>query len=472
MKNKSIKRMAAVLLAISAFGIIEPASYTHIITTKAYAESKTYLKGISLSDGDIKFSDNQYSYMVDVDKDVEEIIVRAKPEDDDYKVKINGETATKEDKYRETLNLNEGKNKIEIQVSDSSDNEVTYTLYVYRGGKEAVYLKDINIDERSIGFNRNTSFYNIELDDDTELIKLDSITEGDEYTVKVNDKVLSSTNSIKLKFSGIGKYVINITVTDNETKREKLYTLGIYIGIPVSPDISGSINKILKPNQWIIVNGRWRYNDSLGKCIKEAWFYDRNYKSYFYFNQKGNMETGWVQDGNWYYLDEHGAMKTGWLLYDGEWYYLNSSGAMETGWIEDNGEWYYLNLDGEMCTGWIVSGNKWYLLDSNGIMETGWILQRGKWYYLNSDGSMQTGWLKSSDDWYYLNSDGSMKGGEWIFNNGSWYYINYAGNMRRGWLYKDDEYYYLNDDGTMNTSRKTIDGYTYNFNKDGSVNFD
>ena len=42
-----------------------------------------------------------------------------------------------------------------------------------------------------------------------------------------------------------------------------------------------------------------------------------------------------------------------------------------------------------------------------------------------------------------------------------------------GWLYTDEDkkYYYFNEDGTMRTSTKTIDGYTYNFNEDGSVNF-
>jgi len=38
-----------------------------------------------------------------------------------------------------------------------------------------------------------------------------------------------------------------------------------------------------------------------------------------------------------------------------------------------------------------------------------------------------------------------------------------------GWLNKDDKYYYFNPDGTMRTSPKTIDGYTYEFNEDGSA---
>ena len=481
--NKSIKHVIVGAVVIGAFSMIEPVEYLNLVTTKAYAASKMYLKNITLSEGDyINFKDDQYSYMVDVGTDVEEITVRARPDQDNYKVKINGQSVTKDDKYKETIKLKYGKNKVEVQVDDASSNQVTYTLYIYRGGKEAVFLQNIKIDDRDIGFSKNTAFYSIELDDDTELIKFDLITEGEEYTVKVNDKTLSETNSIKLKFKGIGKYKISVILIDNETKREKLYTLEIYIGIPISPDVSGSINDVLKPNQWIIVNGRWRYNDSLGNYIKNAWFYDRNYRKYFHFNKNGNMDTGWIQDGNWYYLDGHGAMQTGWIFDDGKWYFLNSSGAMKIGWIQHNGKWYYLNRNGEMCTGWILSNGKWYLLDSSGAMETGWILQNGKWYYLNNDGAMETGWVKVGDKWYYMNDDGSMKSGEWLYYNGNWYCFDYPGDMihhdvnikNSGWLYveKDNKFYYFNEDGTMNTSTKTIDGYTYKFNEDGSVNFD
>lgn len=471
--NRNIKHMITAVSIIGIFTTVEPVSYLNVVTTKAYADSKIYLKNITLSEGDdINFKDDQYSYIVDLSKDIEEITVRARPDEDNYKVKINGKYITKEDKYKETIELNYGKNKVEVKVEDDSNNEVTYTLYIYRGGKEAVFLQNIKIDDRDIGYSKRTAFYSIELDDDTDIIKLDLITEGEEYTVKVNEKTLSETNSIKIKFKGIGKYNINVTLIDNDTKREKKYTLDMYVGIPISPDVSGSINEVLKPNQWVIVNGRWRYNDSLGNSIKNVWFYDVNYKKYFHFNKRGNMETGWIQDGNWYYLDEHGAMQTGWIYYDDNWYFLNSSGAMQIEWVKENGVWYYLGKDGEMSTGWIVYNDKWYYLDNTGAMKTSWILYKGDWYYLNPDGSMQTGWLDNKDEWYYFNPDGSMKSGEWVFSNGNWYYINYIGTMRCGWLYKDDKYYYFNPDGSMNTATKTIDGYTYKFNNDGSVNFD
>ncbi|SFC84860.1 cadherin-like beta sandwich domain-containing protein [Clostridium uliginosum] len=473
--NKSIKHILLGALVVGVFGVIEPAKYLSLTTTKTYAASRVYFKSVSLSDGcNINFSDDVYSYVLDVDKSLEEIIVRAKPEDSDDKVKINGEIVTEEDKYRKIVELKDGKNKIELEVrDDNSANTAIYTIYIYRGGKEALYLKDMMIDGNNIGFEKTKPFYNIEVDEDTSRALLNPVTEDDNYTVSVNGTELDPDNSlIKIRFSGIGKYIINVNVKDKETKREKAYILNMYVGIPISPDVSNSVNSVIKPNQWIVVNGRWRYNDSIGECLNNIWFYDKMYDRFFHFNKRGNMQTGWISDkGNWYFLASHGAMQTGWILDDNKWYYLNSYGVMQTGWVESNNKWYFLDSDGAMKTGWILDKGSWYISDYTGEMQTGWIIYKGDRYFLNSDGTMKTGWLKNGDDWYFFNDYGGMKSGEWVLNNGNWYYINYNGTMRTGGLNEGDRYYYLNDDGTMNTSTKIIDGHTYNFNEDGSVIF-
>lgn len=479
--NRSIKHMIIACSVIGIFGTIGPVDCLNLFTTKVYAKTETYLKDIFLSDGyEIDFKDDQYSYIVDVDENLEEIVLRARPENDNYTVKINGQALQERDKYRGTIHLNPGKNKLEIEIKIGTVRKAMYTLYIYRGGKDAVYLDDIKINGINIGFNKKNSFYNVDLDDDTSVVQLSMLTEGDEYTVKVNDKALSKTNSIKIKFNGIGKYNINVTVIDNETERERLYTLGLYIGIPISPDVSGVIDEIKKPNQWLMVNGRWRYNDSSGAYLRSTWFYDSKYGKYFHFNKKGNMQTGWIfVNDKSYFLDVHGAMQTGWILDNGEWYYLKHDGSMQTEWGYIDGNWYHFSENGSMEKGWILDNNNWYYLDNVGAMKTRWILYKRKWYYLNPDGSMHTGWLDSGYNWYYLNSDGSMKSGEWLYYNGNWYCFDHPGNMIRrdvnnnksGWLHveQDNKFYYFNEDGTMNTTTKTIDGYTYNFNKDGSA---
>ncbi len=471
--SKKLKKIITALFIINTFLVAKP-NCLNIMNAKVYAEEKPLLKNIYLSEGnDIDFKDDIYTYVVDVDKDTEDAFIKAKPDDPDDKVKINGQVVTKDDNYKENISLDQGKNKIEIEVSDDkTKSKSVYTVYVYRGGKDAVYLEDININDSSIGFNKAINSYDIELDDGTDIVELQAITDEGNYTITANGKKLDETNSIKARFNGIGKYTINIGLKDEDTQRVGTYTLNIYLGIPVTPNVPDSINAVIKPNQWVIVNGRWRYNDSLGNHLEDTWFYDDKYKSYFHFNSRGNMQTGWIEeDGTWYYLKPNGEMYTGWLDYKDNWYLLDNDGDMRVGWVQRDGKWYYLRKDGTMATGWIVSKNHWYFLNSSGAMETGWIYYGKRWYYLDSSGLMCTGWISDNGQWYFMNPDGSMKSGEWLHWNGNWYYLNYVGNMRCGWLYKDDKYYYLNEDGTMRTGSLIIDGYMYNFNEDGSVNF-
>ncbi|MGF9967149.1 choline-binding protein D, partial [Bacillus rhizoplanae] len=42
----------------------------------------------------------------------------------------------------------------------------------------------------------------------------------------------------------------------------------------------------------------------------------------------------------------------------GKWYYLNNSGAMETGWVSVGGKWYYLYNDGSMAVNTVINGYK------------------------------------------------------------------------------------------------------------------
>lgn len=471
--SRRIRNILITLAVIGGFSIVEP-SYCNLITKKAYAEDVPYLKNIAISGMEkINVSQDVNSYIIDVNKDEDVVFLKARPNDTLDGVKINGKEATKESYFKQKVMLVEGKNTVEIEVEDDKSTSVSlYKVYIYRGGKSAVYFDDIKINNGEIGFTKGNNFYNIELDEGTKIVELQTFPGDGNHSIFVNGRELGETNSIKLKFNGIGKYTLNVELRDKDTKRIGYYTFDIYLGIPVSPNVSDSINKVIKPNQWLIVNGRWRYNDSVGKYIKNNWFYDSKYKSYFYFNERGNMHTGWLEyNDKYYYLNSQGEMQTGWLYSENKWYFLDSNGAMKIGWAKDNDKWYYFKEDGSMVTGWTYINNKWYYLRQDGSMKTGWIYYDKKWYFLNSEGAMETGWIKISNEWYYLNSDGSMKSGEWIYTKGNWYYLNYSGNMRCGWLFKDDKYYHFNEDGKMCTTTQTIDGYTYEFNRDGSVNF-
>ena len=96
-----------------------------------------FLRNISLSSGDISFSKSTSTYDVNVDEEINKLEIGAPPdcdsgEYDNYRVVINGSAVDKDDKFKDTVNLDKGKNVIEVKVEDDQDNERTYTLNVTR----------------------------------------------------------------------------------------------------------------------------------------------------------------------------------------------------------------------------------------------------------------------------------------------------------------------------------------------------
>ncbi|WP_061313862.1 lysozyme [Clostridium botulinum] len=78
----------------------------------------------------------------------------------------------------------------------------------------------------------------------------------------------------------------------------------------------------------------------------------------------GKVIKGWYEDnGKWYYLNDEGIMQTGWLQdKDGRWYYLDTSGAMQTGWLKDKDKWYYLEPNSTGFKGEMY-GNRTAIID-------------------------------------------------------------------------------------------------------------
>ena len=161
------------------------------------------LKDIYIAgDYSINFSPDVFTYSLDVSAYDEDILLKLEPKYRSDKVYLNGVEVLKEDKYRIFANLEYGKNILNIDVKDSYDGTTyRYVLYVYRGGADYITLDDINIDDRNIGFKPNKRFYNIELDEDEEIIRLNCIPKEGNYSVKVNNTLLGEKNTIKLEFN-------------------------------------------------------------------------------------------------------------------------------------------------------------------------------------------------------------------------------------------------------------------------------
>ena len=162
----------------------------------------------------------------------------------------------------------------------------------------------------------------------------------------------------------------------------------------------------------------WTYEFNDGSNLKGGWSYIQNpyantnkgqsSASWFYFDEKGVMQTGWIRDKNderlWHYCNEIsdgtlGAMKTGWHydVEDNRNYYLDPiTGVMWQGHVSiDNNEYYFARYEE-------VPHQTWY-----------WVLENtfiGKWFYktigIQSYGAMYVN--GTTPDGYVAGKDGSL----------------------------------------------------------------
>ncbi|MFW2489256.1 hypothetical protein D2A34_04585 [Clostridium chromiireducens] len=113
-----------------------------------------YLSNISLSEGDITFSKDQMSYDIRVPYSTDEVSVKAIPEDDNYDLDINGVPINEDNKYRRTLSLEKGDNKIDIRVQSDDDRQKIYTLHINR---EETEIKNQNSSTTPFNDNNNNT---------------------------------------------------------------------------------------------------------------------------------------------------------------------------------------------------------------------------------------------------------------------------------------------------------------------------
>lgn len=367
------------------------------------------LYNINLDSGDLNFLKTTTDYKVNVPDNVEELRVEAKPEDDNDIVRINGIKVDEDDKYRKTIRLTKGENEVIIDLEDDENdsNTKTYTLNVYRGKdpskqnvtentnveldnyQDPIYLDDIVLNNGDLrytpNFNKKISSYAVDVSEDTENILVKAEAEEDSNLVRINGIKLNDTNRKQVNLTK-GKNIIPIQVNtdsdeDEDSYEKRVYNLTVYRGTSEGTSSTANSNQnnngatnsttqntttIKKENQWVNVNGKWQFTDSLGNSLKNIWYNDKSNGKTYYFDSNGNMATGWISyNGAWYYLDEAGARVTGWKQLGANWYYLDSEGKMQTGWVKNSdGKWYYLYYtSGMMATSTNIDG---YKINSNG----------------------------------------------------------------------------------------------------------
>lgn len=162
--------------------------------------------------------------------------------------------------------------------------------------------------------------------------------------------------------------------------------------------------------------------------------------------------ASWVEDEDGiHYKDEEGEFVTGFQTIDEDVYYFDGDGALVTGkfYSEEKGCYYYSDEEGKIGVGVIDDGNHFFVTDDTGKLKTGFVIYNDQKYFFDAAANLMTGWFKSEDDWYYADDSGCVM---------------------TGFVYLDGYRYYLNEQGIrISDTTMEIEGITYIFNKDGSI---
>lgn len=409
--NKNVKRILASSLIMGSFLSIGTINNYNFAIVKAYAaeydkakdgELKSFTlnksngKNIDLIDeytGSIMELTSSKSYYMNFREGLTGFEINAEAEGDGYVTKIftsASKTAKGYDsgKY---VDLKTGSNFIYVRVYESEkaykkacdDGDVTKCENSYKFSftrkeikskdeedDEYAYLNGISLNHGEIQFVKTKFDYDVNVDEDVEKVQIKVKAVSKDDLIKIKDANLEDQDYKYTAELKKGNNEIKIEV-QNDDDDEQTYTLNIYRGKKADDKKNTTI---LVPNYstsgkqgWVIVGGKWQYNDVNGQPLKNKWYIDKSGVNY-YLKDNGDMAIGWqkVQE-KWYYFDTSGAMQNGWKQIDGNWYYLDKSGAMKTGWFKDNnGKWYYLNNDGSMETGSKYIDGKLYSFNSNG----------------------------------------------------------------------------------------------------------
>jgi hypothetical protein len=367
-------------------------------------DDSVYLDDITVNGSDISFSKNTRSYNVEVADSVDEVRIKAEPDDDDDTVEIDGSDVDEDDGFKKWVSLNRGKNVIKINVEDDdSSDDRTYTLNIYRGEKapsgtvgvgevddnqDSIYLDTLKITNAGgagINYSRKVTSYETNVTDYFDNIIIKAEPDDSSDTVWINGDKVTDRNYNKRVNLQQGRNEIKVKVENNEDKddddyEQRTYTIIVNRGTGSSTNTgtttnnntsntgNTNTNSSVKANQWVKNNyNQWTYNDDLGKPLINTWFFDKSYGKWYRFGYDGSMRTGWqFENGNTYYLNTDGSMQTGWKYIGSSWYYFNSNGTAKSGWFQDaSGKWYYCYPGGVMAYSVTIDG---YRLGADGAM--------------------------------------------------------------------------------------------------------
>lgn len=214
--------------------------------------SNAYLSNIKINNNLIEgFTYNKFDYNMEVSSDVLRVDITASTVNSGALIEGIG-----------SIELNEGENKIEVNVTAENGNVNTYIININRQVKnENIVLSNVNtlksiiIDKISFEFNKDILEYNLETDFNTNKIFVSYEPEDDNASVKTESEIdlVVGVNKINISVTALNGeeriYILNITRKKAELK-EILNNSGIkyndkYVyGIKVDTSIDSLINNI------------------------------------------------------------------------------------------------------------------------------------------------------------------------------------------------------------------------------------
>ena len=196
--------------------------------------------------------------------------------------------------------------------------------------------------------------------------------------------------------------------------------------------LNGPAFALAASSGWVEENGSFRYYDSDGYVVTDAW--KKRGEDWYYLNDEGEIATNEMIEE--YYVDETGKKVTNqWISVENDelfdipeaqdklWYYFGKDGqSVRSRWQSIDGNWYYFNEDGIMLTGKQTIEDSVYYLGENGVRRTGWIQL-----------SNETDGPTDDTSWYYFEKNGKMVMDELDKKIGGNYYTFVDGVMQTGW---------------------------------------
>lgn len=184
-------------------------TYTIAVNRPDNRSTNNYLKSLSISNGSISFNKNTTTYNVDVAADITSIKVDAAVED--AKASFSSGYGSR------TVNLNYGKNAVQVKVKAENGSVKTYTINVNRADNRSTNnnLTSLTLSAGSITFSKDTLDYNVSVPFETAILEIVAVPEDPLSTVVINNPELV-----------IGDNVATIVVT-SENGSVKTYTLNI-----------------------------------------------------------------------------------------------------------------------------------------------------------------------------------------------------------------------------------------------------